>query len=166
MEKIKVNAILEVLGRPKEHLESSIKNLVSQIGTEKGLLVTSKKFHEAVEVKDSKDLFTTFTEISLDFDSVEDMLQFVFKYLPSNIEVSSPSSISLTNQDLTFLTNRLAQKLHQYDAIVKNTLAQKDMLARKLKEVAPHLFKKIEPKEEKKEEIKKEKDKKKSKKKN
>ena len=36
--------------------------------------------------------------------------------------------------------NRLIQRLHQYDAIVKNSLAQQEILTNKLKEVAPHLF--------------------------
>lgn len=156
MEKIQANFVLEMLGRPKENVESSMTALINELSRDKGIKLINKALHEAVPAEKSKDLFTTFCELLVEFDTTEDLLQTVFKYLPANVDVIRPEKLAISNHDFNFLTNRLAQKLHQYDAIVKNTLMQRDILARKLKEVAPHLFKKTE-KSDKKEDQKEEK---------
>ena len=144
MEKIQANFVLEMLGRPKENVESAMSGLVTQLSKDKGLKLINKTLHDAVPAEKTPDLFTTFCELLIEFDTSEDLLQSVFKYLPANIEVIKPEKVSISNHDFNFLTNRLAQKLHQYDAILKNTLMQRDILAKKLKEVAPHLFKKVD----------------------
>jgi hypothetical protein len=139
MEKIQVNMVFEILGRPKDNVENAMKSVIGQMSSDKGVKLIEKKIHEAVPLEKS-DLFTTFSEVFLEFDSIENLLQIVFKYMPSNIEIIKPEKIILKNNEFNSIVNTLTQKMHKYDAIVKNTLMQRDMLARKLKEVAPHLF--------------------------
>ena len=136
--------IIEILGRPKENVSNAMKTIVDKLSSEKGVKLLEQKLHEPVPVEDAKDLFTTFSEILVEFDSPDTYFWIMFAYMPSNMQVISPEKISITNVDLTVLGNRLIQRLHDYDAVVKKTLAERDMLARKLHEVAPHLFKKEE----------------------
>ena len=144
MEVIKARMILEVLGRPKENVESAIKALIDKISAEKGIKIEGQTIHEIIPVKDAKNLFTTFAELSVEFASLPDYFNIMFAYMPSNIEIISPSEMKLKNADMNFIGNRLIQRLHDYDAIVKKTLMDKEIYARKLYEVAPHLFKKPE----------------------
>jgi len=147
MEKIQANAVIEILGRPKEYIYDSLKNLIKvKIANEKGIKVIEQDVHEPVLAKDSKDLFTTFAEITLDFDSLDVYLNFMFAYMPSHLDIAYPEELVLKNEDLNLLGNRLSQRLHDYDAIVKNALMENEILKKKLMEVAPHLFNQQTPK--------------------
>lgn len=142
MGKIQARMIIEILGRPKEYIEESAVKLVDKLGIEKGVKVLEKKFHDAIPVEKSKDLFTTFTEVTVEFDNLEMYFAVIFAYMPANIEIIYPEEIILKHEDLNMAGNKIIQRMHEYDAIVKNTLARQDILTNKLKEVAPHLFKK------------------------
>lgn len=133
--------ILEILGRPAEHVLEALNGLVEKLSKEKGVVISKKIVHEAVPVKDSKDLFTSFAEIETEIDTIEVLMGVAFAYMPSNIEIISPETINITNADFNDLANRTVNRLHDYDAITKKTLFERDAFARKLKEVAPHLFK-------------------------
>lgn len=139
---LRVNIIIEIMGRPAEHVKQTLINLIMKIASEKGVKLISKEVHEPLPVKDSKDLFTSFVEASLELDSINKYLEILFNYMPSHIELVTPEEISFSNTDLNNLANQLVQKLHNYDAIAKNSLVERDIMLKKLYEVAPHLFKK------------------------
>lgn len=141
MEALKVHTILEVLGRPAQNVTDALKIIVDKMMAEKELKVISHKIHEPVPVKDSQDLFTSFVEVELELPSLNHLFSFLFVYMPANIEISYPEKVSISNQDLNQMTNQLMHRMHQYDAIAKNALSEKDFLMKKLYEVAPHLFK-------------------------
>lgn len=144
MEKFEVNVIIEILGRPPENIVQALQNLAAKINGEKGIKVKSKEIHDPIPAEGSKDLFTSFMELSLEIDNVQTYLTFIFNYMPSNIEIVKPSSIELSNADLGELANNITRRLHHYDAIAKQMLAEKEILTRQLYQYAPHLFKKQE----------------------
>lgn len=141
MDKLQASLILEVLGRPKEYIAESLNTLVVKMGSEKGVKIVSKQYHEPAPVKDTKDLFTTFAEVNVELDSLIHYFGIIFSYFPSHIEMISPENFELSNYELNELGNALVQRLHNYDSVVKQTLAERDILKNKLREVAPHLFK-------------------------
>jgi hypothetical protein len=140
MEKLQISIVLEIMGRPANHLKEALTTLVDRLGSEKGVRIISREHHEPLPMKDTKDLFTSFAEISLEADSIIDYIGILFAYLPSHIEITHPEKIPLSNIDLNDIGNKLAQRLHDYDAITKKALYEKDFLTKKLQEVAPHLF--------------------------
>jgi len=142
MEKIEARVILEILGRPKEHILKALGDLVVKLSSEKGIRVLEQTIHEAVEVKDSKDLFTSFAEILLEFEGFSTYFGFMFAYMPANIEIISPEKVTLKSEEFNTLGNRLIQRLHDYDAIVKKAIYERNTLMERLKQAAPHLFKK------------------------
>jgi hypothetical protein len=146
MQKIQVNLIFEILGRPPEHIKEALNTLVIKMGSEKGVKILSKQYHEPKKVEDPKanDLYTAFAEVTLELDSMGDYFKIIFTYMPANIELVSPESISFNNFELNELSNALLQRLHNYDAITKNVVFERDMFAKKLQEVAPHLFRQPE----------------------
>ena len=165
MVKFNVRIIIEILGRPPEHIKSSLSALIDRLGKEKGVKITERKIHEPIEVQDSKSLYTTFAEVIAELENLDTYMGIVFAYMPANIEIISPEQIILSNQELNLLANKLSARLHDYDNLTKRVVMERDSFLGKLQEVAPHLFKKQEVKEVPKEEKAKKPSKKKSKKK-
>lgn len=141
MEKLHANIVLEILGRPSEHVNEALKSLVMKLGSEQGIKIIEKTYHKSVPVKDSKNLFTAFAEVSLELDSLYNYLGILFAYMPAHIELVYPEKIILSNSDLNDLGNRLIQRLHDYDAITKRSLMEKDILVNKLQAIAPDILK-------------------------
>jgi hypothetical protein len=132
MEKIKARFILEGLGRPPEHLTEFLNDLVGKMDNEKEMKIIDKVLHEPVPVKESKDLYSTFAEIEAEFESVESYLGALFTYMPSNVEIFHPENFKINVNDFNVLSNALIKRLHDYDAIAKQMLAEKDILVNQL----------------------------------
>ena len=135
-EKINALTIIEMMGRPKEHLKETLIGVLNKIGTEQGIALLNKKIHEPKKVKDVKnEIFTTFAEIELEFDSFARLVTFIFSYMPSHIEIVKPENISVSNYDLNVLGNELVKRLHQYDSIAKIVSIERDNLKTQLEQL-------------------------------
>ncbi len=156
MAKLNVILIIEILGRPADHVKEALNTLVVKLGSEKGVTIINKTYHDPTPVKDSQNLFTAFAELELELDSIENYLGIIFAYMPSHIEIIHPEKFQFTNTELNDLGNKLIERLHNYDAVVKNVLAEREELLTKLKEVAPQFFMQ-QPQQKKEEELKKDK---------
>lgn len=141
MKKIQASFILEILGRPKEHILDGLNQLIQRLSKEQGVVILEQIVHEPHLVKDSKDLFTTFAELTLEIDNLPTFFGLLFGYMPANVEIISPEEISIKNTDFNELGSRIMHRLHDYDAVAKKMIYERDVLLRKLQEVAPHLFK-------------------------
>lgn len=142
-EKIHATFIIELLGKPIEHLKEAMETHVVKLGSEKGVKILNKQYHEPILASDSKTMYTTFAEVELLFDSVENYLGIIFAYLPSHVEIIKPERLIVTNYDLSEIGSKVLQRIHGYDAIVKNVLQERENLIALIKEEAPALFKKL-----------------------
>lgn len=142
MTKIIVSFIIEILGKPKEHITEALSMMVEKIGKEDGIKLLKKTLHEPKPVENTETLFTTFAEVEVEVESLSRLFWMVFMYMPSHIEILSPEKITLTNVDMSELFSALSQKLHDYDSVAKKVVFERDELVKKLYEVAPHLFSK------------------------
>jgi len=140
---IHANLIIELLGRPIEHLKEAIETHVTKMGSEKGVKIINKTYHEPILAEDSKEVYTTFAEVEVEFASVENYLGTVFAYLPSHIEIIQPEKLLVSNADLSDIGTKVLQRIHGYDAIVKNVLQERENLLAIIQKEAPELFKKL-----------------------
>ena len=143
MAKIEASLILEILGRPKENVSAAMETLINRLSLEKGVKMLNRTLHEPVPVEKS-DLFTSFAEVDVELDSFMIYVAVIFGYMPSNIQITSPEKMTLNNIELNEVGNALVQRLHHYDAVTKNVLVERNFYAKKLQEIAPHLFTKQE----------------------
>ncbi len=104
---IHVRVIIELVGKPKEHIESTLKNYIKQI--KDSYTVTSETFEKAVE-KDN--FFSTFAELEILMKNAEQIILFAFDYMPASIEVLEPSDLVLKNNELSGFMNDLLVRLH------------------------------------------------------
>ena len=142
-QKINANLVIELLGRPKEHLEEALQTHVLKLGSEKGVSIKNKILHPAILVQDSKTLFTTFAELEVEFDSLEKYFGIIFAYLPSHIELISPEKIIVANSHMNDLANGILQRIHGYDSLAKNLLAERENIFNIMKQEAPDIFNKL-----------------------
>ena len=150
-DKILGRMIIEIMGRPAEHIIKTLEMVVDKLGQEKGIVITLKKIHECRNVEGSKELFTTFAEVEAEFDSTNVFLGIIFAYMPSNVEIISPQNFKLTNEEFSSLGNNLVARLHGYESIMKKLVADREIMINKL----TNYEKKVEIKPEKKKQKKK-----------
>lgn len=107
---ITARAIIEILGKPKEYVSSTLKLIVNGIENKENVIVVKKEFFEPEE---NEGMFTAFTELELQFKGLDEVVSFCFENLPTSIEILEPPTITMEARFLTeFLTGLLA-KLHK-----------------------------------------------------
>ena len=126
--------IIEVIGRPPEHLTQTLNDLITKIDEEKGVVVKEKKVNEPSLMKDQKEFYTSFAEIEVEVEEIFNLVELMFKYMPAHIEIISPELIALTNNGWNDILNQVVQKLHGYDEIARIIQTEKIILEKKLKE--------------------------------
>lgn len=136
-DKMKVSAvmILDVIGRPPEHLVKSLEELINAIDKEQGVVVKSKQIKEPTVMKDQKDFYTTFAEIEIEVDEILYLAILMFKYMPAHIEIISPELIALSNNGFNDIFNELIRRLHSYDEIARIMQIEKQILLKKIQEL-------------------------------
>lgn len=132
---IKALLIIDVIGKPPEHLTETLNNIIKKIDDEKGVNVIGKKLSEPTLMKDQKDFYTSFTEVEVEVQEIFDLVILMFKYMPAHIEILYPELIVLTNNGWNEVLNELTRRLHGYDEIARIVNVEKSILERKLREV-------------------------------
>lgn len=134
--KIRASMILEVLGKPAEHVEETLKTLVTKIGEEKGVELKESKINKPKEL-DGKQagFFTSFAEVEVEVEEMMQLVMLMFGYMPSHVEVIEPHLVALTNSSWAEILTAITQKLHAYDEIARITQIEKQVLEKKLREL-------------------------------
>ena len=78
MKKLNVRIIIEILGRPPEHIKKSLSLLIDRLEKEKGVKVIDRNIHEPIPTESSDNLYTTFAEVIAELDGIENYLGIIF----------------------------------------------------------------------------------------
>ena len=127
---LRVRTIIEVLGKPKEHVEKALRKYVEQIKKDEDLSVLKEDYSDA---KEQEDLFSMFTELEFVVKSIPKLVSFCFNYMPSSLEIIKPESLSIKNTKLSNILNDLQAKLHNVDMVAKKLKNENDFLKKNLK---------------------------------
>lgn len=134
-DKIRAVILIEVLGKPPEHLKETLEKISETIGKEKGVEVKNSKINEAAELEKKPGFYTNFSEIEIETEGLMQLIMVLFKYMPAHIEIISPENLKISNNSLAELFNELTRRLHGYDEIARIMQVEKKILEKKLKEV-------------------------------
>ena len=143
--KVSVIMILDIIGRPPEHLVESLEKIIEEMGKEKGVTLKSKQIKEPTVMKDQKDFYTTFAEIEVEVDEILYLAILMFKYMPAHIEIIQPELIALSNNGFNDILNELARRLHGYDEIARIMQIEKQILLKKIQELGGEIPAQIMP---------------------
>ncbi len=132
-EKIHAILVLEILGRPPEHIKATLVEIVDKMGKEKNVKVINKTIAEPKPVKEEENVFTSFAEIEIETELAQ-LLSLIFGYMPSHIDIITPENLRIKNFDLNFFLNELVRRLHQYDELAKAMMIERQMIAKQIQE--------------------------------
>jgi len=122
---IRCRTIIEVLGKPKEHVEASIKEYIGHIRKDSELVILHEDYSE---IKEQGKLWSQFVELELIIKGVIKLISFCFEYMPSSIDVLKPENLSMTSRETSNFLNDLQARLHNVDMVVKQLKAENDFL--------------------------------------
>src|SRR3989344_5020599 len=103
---IKFRTIIEVVGYPEDYIIEETKKLDK--------------------------MFSTFAEIEIESQKLQDVLEFCFDYLPSSVEIIEPENINEKSTELAGFLNDLMLKLHEYNMVIRNLQAENKVIKMKL----------------------------------
>ena len=111
------SAIIEMVGKPKEHVEKTLKDYLATLKDQKDIELVKQDFSEPKEIEG--EMFSAFVEIELLTKGVGKLVDFCFDYMPSSIEIIEPESVKYRSYDFTAFLNDLQSRLHDLDMTVK-----------------------------------------------
>ncbi|MBI2125048.1 hypothetical protein HYU08_00675 [Candidatus Woesearchaeota archaeon] len=118
MEKILFRAVIEVLGKPKEHVDASLKRYMQNLKEKKQYQIVKEDYADLKKHEDG-DLWMAFVELEARTNQVADIIDFCFDYMPSIIEIIEPEELKLSSLDVSAFLNDLQAKLHGVDMLAK-----------------------------------------------
>jgi len=129
-----VHIIFEVLGKPVEYVEETINKILEKLEEEKNLEIIEKIVHKSKAVEKTENVFSTFSEVEILINNLSRLVEIIFDYMPSSIEIVEPINMTFKLEDANALLNDLAIRLHKYDAVVKKLKLEREFLIKKLEE--------------------------------
>ena len=128
---ITFRAVVEVLGKPKEHLEESMKHYLEQLKDDKRFTIMHQESAE-IKKQETQDLWAVFTELEVKTNQLENLTIFCLDYMPSLMEIVEPKQLAFTDIEFSQFLNDLQTKLHQIDLLAKHVKIENDYLKRNL----------------------------------
>jgi hypothetical protein len=123
--------VIEVLGKPQEHIEATIKEYVRKLRADESFTVLRAGFAKAKQQEEG-DLWTKYAELEIKTESFENLMTFCFEYMPSVVEVVSPAEFKLKDVDMTNFFTDLQAKLHNVDMVAKQVKMENDFMKRNM----------------------------------
>ena len=104
-----VRIIIEVVGKPKEYVEESLKLHLDKIKSDKTYLIAKETIEPAEK---QENYFSTFAEIELLVKKSSDIIALCFDYMPSSVEILAPERMIIKNNEFAGFLNDLQARLH------------------------------------------------------
>src|SRR3989338_2253665 len=120
-------AVVEVLGRPQEHVESTLKQYLDNLKKDARYKVMQVDIAK-LKKQDDQELWMTFAEVEVKTEKLDHLTSFSFDYMPSLIEILEPAELALKDAEVSSFLNDLQAKLHQVDMVAKQLRLENDFL--------------------------------------
>jgi hypothetical protein len=115
-----LRVILEVVGKPKEHVEESLKEYVKKIKADKSYNIIKEKSEKAEKMENG--LFSAFSDMEMLMKDSQDLLNFCFDYLPSSVEIIEPERIIIKNSEFgDFINDLLSRTIALNTTVIEAT---------------------------------------------
>lgn len=125
---IRINAIFEVIGHPKKHIEDTIKAYIANIKSDEEVEVIKEEYDDCEEV--DKDLFSVVAEVEMLLKTTEKITWLCLNFAPASIEILEPDKITYNQRDINHWVNDLLAKLHEIGILQKKIASDNEGLIR------------------------------------
>lgn len=134
-QKIRAVMIIEIAGRPPEHIKEALKAHVGVMKNMKGVKYISETFSDAKLVDQEKEIYSCFAEVEVEVETFLKLTELMFDFLPASIEVLEPESLRFNSQEATMFLSDLCGRLHKYDEIAKIAQMKNNQLMQHLQKI-------------------------------
>jgi len=128
---VHIRSIIEVMGKPKEHVDETLLNLLKKLSEEKAINIIKYDIEEAIGIEESS-LFSTFAEVEFVSKSINDVMNYAVDYTPSSIEVIEPASMTVQANFISNLMTELVGRIHTIDGEFRKVVAKNKYLSESL----------------------------------
>ncbi|MFT4311610.1 MAG: hypothetical protein ACMXYF_00075 [Candidatus Woesearchaeota archaeon] len=130
---IHFSTIVEIMGKPKEHIEQTAQKIVEKLNEDSRFMVLQAGVSEAELVEDSKTMYSLFIDFEMLAQDMSRLYDFIFAYMPSSVEILEPQTLTFNTSQATGILNDINSRIHDMDMEVK-----------KLRQVQKHMSQSIE----------------------
>ena len=125
---LRANIIFEIVGKPKKHIEDTIKAYIENIQQDEHIHTLKEEFEEAEELEEG--VFSTVAEIEMLLPSIEKLNWLCINFSPASIEILEPSTKTVTQKEIGDWMNDLLSRLHEIGMVQKNLKGQYEVMVR------------------------------------
>lgn len=126
---LKIKSIIEILGKPKEHVEETMQKVMTELEKKEGITILNK---EIANPKEVEKFFSSYVDLELKLDDLDKLIDFCFDFLPSTIEIIDPENMDMSSEIFANYLNDLLAKLHQHSMIIRNLHAENTLMKQQL----------------------------------
>ena len=127
--RILTRIIIEIVGKPKEHVEKTLRVVIDKIKEQQDIKIVEEKLFDAEK---QEEMFSTFAELGILFKNMETLVGFCFDFMPSSVEILDPEKLSFKSNNFAGLINDLLTRLHQISLRVVQNNAEKKILKKNM----------------------------------
>jgi hypothetical protein len=125
---LKIRVIFEIIGKPKEHIEQTMKAYLENVKAENGIITLHSEVEAGEELED--DMFGVVGEVELLVPSIDKLSWLAINFSPASIEVIEPEKIIFQQKDINHWANDFLAKLHEIGILQKSAKSQQEGLIR------------------------------------
>ena len=137
---IRLRAIVEVLGSPKEHVEAALEKYISNIREDKDIMIVKETVSD---VSEKEKFWLKFIEMELIIKGLPKLINFCFEFMPSSVEIIKPELFTFKDSEMTGFLNDLQARLHNVDMVVKQLKNENNFIKRNMSVVLQNSLKLI-----------------------
>ena len=134
---IRCRTIIEILGKPKDHVEKTIKDYVEKIKQDSDLIILKADFSDT---KQQDKLWSAFAELEMIIKGIPNLVGFCFDYMPSSLEIIKPDELTLDNKVIANFLNDLQARLHSMDMVIKQLKNENLFLRKNMNNVVKNII--------------------------
>ncbi|MBU1202135.1 MAG: hypothetical protein KJ583_05775 [Nanoarchaeota archaeon] len=108
---IHTNILFEVVGKPKSHVELSLKTHIEKLKADKELIVIREEFEDVVEQEGG--VWSVVAEVELLVKNLDKLTWLCMNYMPASVEIMGPEKLVFKARELTNWINDLLSKMHE-----------------------------------------------------
>jgi hypothetical protein len=125
---LRTNVIFEIVGKPKEHIENTLKAYIENIKQEEKIHTIKEEYEEADEMEEG--IFSTVAEIEMLLPNIEKLTWLCINFSPASVEILEPDSKTISQKEMGDWLNDLLSRLHEIGMVQKNLKGQYDILVK------------------------------------
>jgi hypothetical protein len=123
---IHVLVTFEVLGKPKEHVNESLKTFLAQVKKDERIAVINE--HIGAAVKQDDEYFSAFAEADALVKNFDALTWLCINFTPAALEIVEPDEFALRALDVQNHFNDLLARLHTIGTVYKSQTGQLEYL--------------------------------------